>query len=101
MPRRHRLHPHSLTTYREEQPTLGARASTILDLFRRVGQMSDREVLSHLGLTDPNAVRPRITELVRMGLLREVGTTTDFVTHKTVRVCEAVREAPAQMRLFA
>lgn len=101
MPRRQRLHPHSLETYHEEAPVLGARASMILDLFRSDGDMTDRDVMRRLGYHDPNTCRPRITELVKAGLLKEVGEEKDPLTGKTVRVCAiAERNEAEQLGLF-
>jgi hypothetical protein len=46
---------------------------------------TDREVAAHLRFPDMNCVRPRITELVGMGLLTEVGSVRCPVTGRTVR----------------
>ena len=100
MPRPQRLHPHSLETYREEAPVLGARASMILNLFRHYGAMTDREVMRRLGYHDPNTTRPRVTELIQAGVLREVGQTIDSASGKAVRVCAIVTNEPEQLPLF-
>ncbi len=100
MPRRHRLHRHSLATYADERPKLGARLSEILAVFRRDGRMTDREVMRRLGYSDPNTVRPRVTEAIDMNLLEEVGKTEDPVTGRTVRVCAIVTSKPEQLPLF-
>lgn len=46
---------------------------------------TDREVAAHLNFPDMNCVRPRITELVSMGLLTEVDSVRCPVAGKTVR----------------
>ena len=47
---------------------------------------ADREVMRMLDFTDMNKVRPRITELVDAGVLREVGTVKDETTGRHVRL---------------
>jgi len=96
MPRPQRLHPHSLAAQREEQPSFGPRLSAILEVFGRHGGLTDREVMQRLGYTDPNTTRPRITELIKAGLLREIGSTEDRVTGKTVRVCMVAEQTPSE-----
>lgn len=51
-----------------------------------------------MGFPEPNAVRPRITELIAAGFLQEVGEKRCPVTRKTVRVVDVPR--PAQRELF-
>lgn len=46
---------------------------------------TDRQIAAHLNFPDMNCVRPRVTELVGMGLLREVDSVRCPVTGKTVR----------------
>ena len=46
----------------------------ILSVYRQTGQsMTDRQIMRILGYSEPNMVRPRITELIREGKLVEVG----------------------------
>lgn len=72
--------------------SLGRRATYILQAARQRAEdnpdnpaFTDRDMLRILGYSDPNAVRPRITELIGMGLLIEVDAVRDSVTGKTVR----------------
>lgn len=100
MPRPQRLHRHSLATYAEERPKLGARLSEILAVFRRDGRLTDRAVMRRLAYHDPNMVRPRITDAIKAGLLEEVGEERDQLTGRTVRVCAIVTNTPEQLALF-
>lgn len=51
--------------------------------------MTAREIAHRLGFSDLNAVRPRITELVREGRLLEVGRRYDKQTQRNVTVYSA------------
>lgn len=65
---------------------LGRRAHEVLVCVSRAGRpLTDREVAAALGFADMNAVRPRITELLQDGWLREVDEVVDQVTGKLVR----------------
>ena len=48
--------------------------------------MTDRQIMEALELTDPNGVRPRITEAIQQGLLVECGAARDRISGKTVRL---------------
>lgn len=81
-------HPHSSAALEGEQVTgkLSERAAAILQAMSVGFGQTDRQVMAALGFTDPNAVRPRITELVQAGLLLECGEVADALTGKTVRL---------------
>lgn len=101
MPRPQRMHAHSLEGHREEQPTFAPRLSAILAVYAQHGRLTDRDVMRRLGYTDPNSVRPRVTEAIKAGLLEEIGLTEDRVTGKTVRVCAiAAPRAAEQLALL-
>ena len=53
--------------------------------------------MEHLGFTDMNSVRPRISDLIKAGVLMEYDTVRDHVTGKLVR---RVMRARGQQRLF-
>jgi predicted HTH transcriptional regulator len=85
------VHDNSRRTYHEEAATIGKRAMDIMRFYRHCGgAVTDRDCMTALGFTDMNAVRPRITELVKSGLLREVGAIEDRITGKRVRLVEAI-----------
>ena len=79
---------------RESYHGLGAakseRMEQVLAVLRTTGAATDREVMRFLGFTDPNAVRPRISEGIRDGLIRERGKRVCEWTGKTVRMVEAI-----------
>jgi predicted HTH transcriptional regulator len=81
----HRMHPHSLDAYRAEESKLSKRAEAVLTWITEHGPHTDREVMQGMGFTEPNAVRPRITELIDAGKLMEVCSVRCPVTGKTVR----------------
>lgn len=84
--RTQRLHANSREAYRAERSELKARSLAILVEVRVNGQGTDRQIKDRMGFTEMNAVRPRITELVDAGLLREMKTVKCEVTGRPVRV---------------
>ncbi len=82
-PRKHRTH-------RMHANSLDARGDTSqrrIDVLACYTQpRTDRDVMRMLGFTDMNKIRPRITELVDAGALREVGTIKDDTTGRHVRL---------------
>jgi hypothetical protein len=93
------VHQNSVAAYREEEGKLGRRAATILNWVTIHGRATDRQIMLALRFSEPNSVRPRITELVSVGELVEVGTVRCPVTGKRVRVVDIPR--PGQRELFA
>jgi len=65
----HRMHANSLEAWRGLD--LGKRQAMVLAEYD--APRTDREVADRLGFADPNRVRPRVTELVKAGVLVEVG----------------------------
>lgn len=95
----HRMHEHSLDAYRAEEAKLSTRSKAVLDWIAAHGPHTDREVMQGMGFSEPNAVRPRLTELVDAGKLIEVCARRCPVTGKTVRVLDIRR--PRQGELFS
>lgn len=93
------VHAHSIEAYHAESANLSRRAQAVLAYVRRVGPKTDRQIMEALGFSDMNSVRPRITELLRAGLLCQSGETVCSVTGKRVRVV-AVREKQRQKAMF-
>lgn len=87
------VHANSVDAYHQEEPRLSRRAAAILEWIERHGPATDRRVMEAMGFREPNAVRPRITELIDLGSLREVRNTRCPVTGKTVRVVDVPRAA--------
>lgn len=82
-------HANSIATYYEELPKLGKRADAVLGLYQTCPvPLTDREAKHLGGFDDMNQIRPRITELIRAGLLVETGRVKCTKTGKKVRLCE-------------
>lgn len=95
----HEMHDNSLAAWRSEESKLSTRAQAIYDWIFAHGPVTDREVMRGMGFTEPNAVRPRITELIDQHRLMEVGDVRCPITGKTVRRVD-IRRA-RQGSLFA
>lgn len=94
--RAQRIHENSRAAHNTELPGISSRAMTIAALLRsRGGQWTDRQIKDELRLPDMNSVRPRITELIDLGLLREAGKAKDPITNKTVRLVEYAKKERA------
>ena len=96
----HNIHQNSLTAYREERPKLNGRKKIIFDYVCRHGACTDREIMSALGFREPNATRPRVTELIQLGILREVDSIKCDITGKSVRRVDVNYTTPEQRKLF-
>lgn len=93
------IHANSRASYYAEQPKLPKRIAAILEWLTEHGEATDRQIARGMGFgNDLNAVRPRITECVRDGLLVEVTNIECPVTGKLVR---KVGFPPKQFSLFA
>lgn len=67
-----KIHINSKMSFRELQETLGKRQGKILQAVTSMKKLvTDRQVKNLLGLEDMNQVRPRISELLRLGVLKE------------------------------
>lgn len=95
------IHRNSVAALHEQKPKFGKRALAVLAWFRDHGASTDRQVMVGLGYREPNAVRPRITELVEAGALEEVGSVRCSFTGKTVRLVGVRRGPPEQLSLLS
>ena len=94
------VHENSLAAHGElkSEGKLSKRELVIFAEFEDWGaSYTDREIMNRCGFSDMNAVRPRITELIKAGKLLECGHIRCPVTGKRVRL---VRLAPIQRKLF-
>lgn len=83
------MHENSLFAWAEgRQKAFCKRSALIIGWLRIHGKETDRQIAYALGFTERNSVSPRITELIRAGIVREVGSTKDEITGKKVRVVE-------------
>ena len=85
------VHANSRDAYFEAAGMISRRAQMVLDWVRANGRATDRQVMQGLGFGEPGAVRPRITELIAIGALIEVGDTRCATTGKTVRIVDLPR----------
>tara|TARA_R110000772_G_scaffold95261_2_gene193491 strand:+ start:331 stop:639 length:309 start_codon:yes stop_codon:yes gene_type:complete len=83
------IHSNSVAAYdeNEREQMFSKRECEIIRAFERFGARTDRQILALLGYTDPNAVRPRITELINKGVLEQTDDKVCPVTEKRVRIC--------------
>lgn len=95
----HAMHENSLSAFRAEEAKLSRRAQAVLDWISAHGPRTDRQVMEGMGFREPNAVRPRVTELIKAGKLMEVCSVRCPVTGKTVRKVDLRR--PRQEALFS
>jgi hypothetical protein len=96
------IHQNSLRCYGEERDNLGKRASLIYNLLREKGALTDRDVMTMLGFKEPNATRPRLTELIKASWCYEVGDIDCIVTGKRVRLVAArtAQEREAHLKVL-
>lgn len=81
-------HEHSLDSYSELRAdgNLSKRQALIMQWLSAKGKaLTDREIATGMHFPDMNCVRPRVTELVQMGLLHEYSSVICPVTRKRVR----------------
>lgn len=93
-------HAHSAASLAEERAAgrISARAATVLDALRGFPHpATDRQLAEALGFADLNAVRPRITELLALGLIAEMPGVRCEVTGKTVRTTRALHPAEIEV----
>lgn len=81
------IHSNSLASY-ASLGNLGDRQRATLACYWPT-PLTDREVSTMLGIELYQA-RPRVTELIALGLLREIGSQKDPITGRKVRIVEAV-----------
>jgi len=93
------IHLNSIAAYWQGRDDLfGKRHQKVLAVLRASSSsLTDREVMVRCGFSDPNAVRPRITELVSAEIVVEVGSVACPVTGKTVRLVKLAKPRPAQL----
>jgi hypothetical protein len=79
---------------------LNKRCQMVVTALDDLGVATDRRIKEHLNLPDMNNVRPRVTELIKLGLLIECGDEVCDVTNKTVRRVRRSQPNRNQMELF-
>jgi len=94
------IHENSLLSYWSDGSAemFSKREQLCIGALRKLGSGTDREVMITLGFSDMNQVRPRLTRLISLGILDDVGSTVCPVTRKTVRrVALHVRETQREL----
>jgi hypothetical protein len=95
------MHVNSIVAYWEgRQEAFSKRELAVLGVFARLQVASDREIMLALGFVDMNSVRPRISELLKEGLLVEVGQQPDPITGKIVRLVAVAMDPRKAQRQF-
>lgn len=83
--------------YEEIKPRIPLRAQRILDAIIEHGPMTADELMAVMGYSDPNMVRPRLTELKDSGVLTAIDKRKSLRSGKLVAVWainEQKRAAP-------
>lgn len=70
-------------------PHLASRQLDVLIVLRRLGRATGDEIMAALGVSNPNFVRPRLTELRLLGKIRDTGTRRPTPSGGTAIVWEA------------
>lgn len=86
------MHENSIKTYYEELKSLTNRQAEIFNILQQRSNevFTDRELKELLHYGDMNAVRPRITEMIKKGIIKEQGTTICNRTNKSVRIVRCI-----------
>jgi hypothetical protein len=84
------IHDNSIKAHKEGTELFKGRKKDVYEALLRLRHATDRHVMRYLEFTDPNAVRPRITELIGEGWVAEIGMAKDSITGKHVRVLKAL-----------
>ena len=71
---------------------LNDRSIYIYEFILRCPDLTARELTKMMGKEDPNYIRPRITELVDMGLIESNGKRQCSITNKTVYVWKVITD---------
>lgn len=87
MKTKRKTHINSTKAYYEIADKLpSSRREVFVALLQAYDAQTDRGIKDILRLQDMNQVRPRVTELIKQGLVEEVGSEICFVTGKRVRL---------------
>lgn len=96
------MHVNSLIAYYDNKFKFSKRQWEILGfLLERGGVWTDRQIKDALRFADMNSVRPRITELIEMGVVEERGYTFCSVTNKRVRLVRVAERLENKQAEFA
>lgn len=71
--------------------TVALRQSLVLNALIKLGNATGDEIMAALGTTNPNHVRPRLSELRKLGRIRDTGTRRPTPSGGTAIVWEPAR----------
>jgi|11BtaG_2_1085332.scaffolds.fasta_scaffold07458_6 hypothetical protein len=92
------IHKNSKLSYEEIKHSLGDRQRAVLEAVEYLRVATDRDVLNYLCLNDMNQVRPRITELIKKGVVQEIGNVRCTTTDRQVRQIKILKEDKNQLK---
>lgn len=78
--RSHTMRGPSLEAHHEKRGDLAQRQLSVLAWLKEHGPATARQVMEGMGFKEMNAVRPRLTELRKSGLVFEKSKTPDHIT---------------------
>src|ERR1044072_4267159 len=84
-------HDNSIAAFRDiQRSTADTLRGKVLDILREHGPCTDRMLGHYLDIDDDCArsITPRVSELLRAGMIKEVGTTACNVSGRIVRVVD-------------
>jgi len=82
------MHQNSLDAHTEDEPKLCKRMIEIFNDVKLHGKGTDREIAERMGFGHRSEVQPRISDLIKIKHLEEVGKVKCAITGKTVRVVD-------------
>ncbi len=93
------MHQNSIDAFKELGIHLSRRELEVLGVYKKYPRapFTDRQIMWWLKYTDPNSCRPRITSLLKKGLLIEQPEkVVDIKTGRKVRLCKYHKYNPPQ-----
>ena len=95
------IHENSKKSFSDIQEKVGKRSQLILDCLRKNTRgLSDRDIMMDLSFTDPNTVRPRVTELIKRGMVEEcLHSAQCGITGRRVRLVRLVGKGQGTLSL--
>jgi hypothetical protein len=93
------IHDNSMSSY-DELDGLNRRCRAVISALSDLGRATDRRIKDYLNLPDMNNVRPRVTELLKIGVLEECGNQLCHVSNRNVRLVRLRNPDTNQMEMF-
>ena len=82
----HNMRWNSLEAHQVEKQKFPSRKEKIISFLYKHGRSTERQIMLGLGFTDMNSIRPRVTEMINSGELKELGTSVNPVTKRKCRI---------------